>query len=104
MRNHHTLLVSSLLAERSKALAVVGYASILADSHTGPFVNFGRGQKVLPVHCPDRLRSDAEICISAMQMQSASFCIGSASDLVQVQRLSGFLTFGVHSALCPDPC
>lgn len=52
MRNHHTLLVSSLLAERSKALAVVGYASILADSHTGPFVNFGRGQKVLPVHCP----------------------------------------------------
>ena len=48
MRNHHTLLVSSLLAERSKALAVVYYASILADSHTGPFVNFGRGQKVLP--------------------------------------------------------
>ena len=52
MRNHHTLLVSSLLAEQSKALAVVWYASILADSHTGPFVNFGRGQKVLPVHCP----------------------------------------------------
>ena len=31
-----------------------------------------------------RLRSDAEICISTMQMQSASFCIKSASDLVPV--------------------
>ena len=38
-----------------------------------------------------RLRSDAEICISTMQMQSASFCIKSASDLVPVHLLQSYM-------------
>ena len=54
--------------------------------------------KFLSLFCLHRLRSDAEICISTMQMQSASFCIKSASNLVPVRasklqfvRVSRFL-------------